>query len=94
MKDVKPAESNDDDDFFDDRADLNQARDTDPSPASQQEEEKVVTLPPLGVDKLSKEMSDFKSRMTISLAEQKKKNQLGDQVIAERADESDEDEMN
>lgn len=65
------------------------------------------TLPQLSANKLSREVvtettsirsgevaTDFKKLMPITLEQQKKKNQIGDQTIAERADESEEDEDN
>ena len=63
-----------------------------PMPELLQKSEQVVALPKLGIEKLSKEMTDFKKSMSLTLEQQKKKNQIGDQIIAERVDESDEDE--
>ena len=78
----------DDDDFFgsDDEPTGNSA------PLPQQQSQQVVPLPKLGVEKLSSEMSDFKKSMLLTIEQQKKKNQIGEQIIAERVDESDDDE--
>lgn len=49
-----------------------------------------MSLPQLAVEKLSKEMTDFKKLMPLTLEQQRKKNRIADEIIAERADESDE----
>ena len=88
---------NDDDDFFDEDDGQLPKQSSARKPleeAKKSESEQVVSLPKLGVMQLSKEMIDFKKRMTHTIEEQKKKNQLGGEVIAERPDESDEDESN
>ena len=85
-------EENDDDDFFDGDDDKQTTR----YPANsilqhQQKPQQVVSLPKLDINKLSSEMTDFKKLMTLTLEEQKKKNQIGEQIIAERVDESEDD---
>ena len=69
VNEEKQIDSNDDDDFYEDQTVKNQIGQDNQSKNTDEEEEKALTLPPLGVEKLSKEMSDFKSRMTISLTE-------------------------
>ena len=61
VNEEKQIDSNDDDDFYEDQAVENQTAQDNLNQEKDEEEEKALTLPPLGVEKLSKEMSDFKS---------------------------------
>ena len=87
---------NDDCDFFsDDDDDKPQKKKAATKPeandTTKSETSNLSGLPELPISQLSKEVKDFKGMMKLSVDEQKKKNQINDQIIAERPDESESD---